>query len=134
MKPEFLYGDNTNFFMLEPAYQEYLLRWYTYDNTDLSDPIKPTKANIKKVEAYIAEHMNGLNIFVAKGFAAAKAGQQNDNLSLRNDGAFHSFCVYVARLYWKFGIKNKWFTEETSKDEFFEMCHPLRYNGTYVHV
>jgi hypothetical protein len=122
--PDYFYGDTTTFMQLPMAYQEFLVRWYYYDNTDETE--LPDTVPIEHIEDYIVDRMNTANMWCAKGFAIAREVSEGDNLDFKNDAGFHTFVLYVARLYFKAGVKNKWFVETITKEDFIKECHALR--------
>jgi hypothetical protein len=123
--PEYFYEMTTTFMSLPKSYQEFLVRWYYYDHSE--DSKIPDTVPVENIENYIVEHMNSSTIWCAKGFAAARnVDENNDNLEFKNDGEFHIFCLYIAKLIFKNGVENNWFSENISKKEFLEQCYALK--------
>ena len=127
--PSFLYPDTKiSFVSLPKPYQEFLVRWYYYDTSD--DSTIPDTVPVEHIDDYVVQHMNPAQMWVAKGFACAKnVDESKDNLDFKNDFEFHICCIYVARLFWDYGIKNDWFKEDVSKADFLKGCYP--FNPTY---
>jgi hypothetical protein len=130
--PAFFYTDKKIPFMSLPmAYQEFLVRWYYYNNTEETQI--PDTIPIENIEEAIAEHLNPANMWSANGFAAARNVTNGDNLDFKNDSEFHGFCVYVAQVYYDFAVKNNWIKADISKKDFLESCQALK--GTYkIHI
>jgi hypothetical protein len=116
---------------LPKPYQEFLVRWYYYDHTD--ETTIPDTVPVEHIEDHIVYRMTSANMWVSKGFASARNVNSNDNLDFKNDAEFNMFCHYVAKLYFRYGVNNKWFKEDISKKEFLEYCHA--FNSTHpIHI
>ena len=105
------------------AYQEYLVRWYYFDNTDETEI--PSTIPIENIENYIPEHLTASHVWESKGFAAARNVDAGDNLDFKNDSEFYTFCIYIAQVFYDFGIANKWFKANISEKAFAKQCYPL---------
>lgn len=132
--PEWLYGNYKSLMDLPKSYQEYFVRWYYYNNSD--DSKIPDTIPVENIEDFIVEHMNGQNLWCAKGFAIARnVDKSEDNLDFKNDAEFHMVVHFVARLWFKMAIENDWIEKDITKEEFEEKCHILRYGGsTSIHI
>jgi hypothetical protein len=111
------------FMTLSPAYQEYLVRFYYYDNTEETE--LPATIPIENIENYAAEHLTASHMWESKGFAAARNVDAGDNLDFKNDSEFNTFCIYIAQVFYDFGIANKWFKANISEKAFLKQCYPL---------
>lgn len=122
--PDYFYTPKKIPFMSLPmAYQEYLVRWYYYNNTDETEI--PDTIPIENIENYIPEHLSASHVWESKGFAAARNVDKGDNLDFKMDSEFNRFCIYLAQVCYDFGIANNWFNSDISKEEFQEQCYLL---------
>lgn len=123
--PDYLFPGVADGFMSVPKpYQEFLVRWYYYDTSD--DTEIPPTVPVENIEEYVATRMNPPNVWVAKGFAIARNVDAGDNLDFKNDGEFHIFCIFVAKMYFKYAVLNNWMDANITKEDFIETCNALK--------
>lgn len=126
--PSWISSNVESLMQLPQPYQEFFVRWYYYDNSEKTK--LPDTIPVENIEAYITDNMNGLHMFAAKGFAAARHVATGDNLDFKNDGEFNAVCHWVAKLYFIKGVSLGWFPEDVSKQEFMHVCYALRFDGS----
>jgi len=129
--PSWIYSQITSLMQLPKPYQEFFIRWYYYNHLDGPDiQYIPDTIPVEYIEDYIIKHMDGLLLFTAKGFVRARnVDKENNNLDFNNDIEFYMVYHWVAKLYFTYGVENKLFTENISKEDFIKECHILKFGG-----
>jgi hypothetical protein len=121
--PEWLYGPDS-FMKLPKAYQEYFVRWYYYENTDETNI--PDTIPVENIENYIAERCEGVHLWCAKGFAAARNVDDGDNLDFKNDSEYCTVLGFCTKMIYKMAIENNWFNTDITEKEFNEYINTYR--------
>jgi len=119
--PDWLHCNYKSLMDLPKSYQEFFIRWYYYDHSDKTNI--PDTIPVEKIEDYIVEHMNGQNLWCAKGFAIARNVDVGDNLDFKNDAEFLIVIHFVAKLWFKMAVENDWIKEDITKADFKQECH-----------
>lgn len=120
--PDYLNG-NTTFMTLPKSYQEYFIRFYYYNNTEQTNI--PDTIPVENIEDYLVHNCTGCVLWNARGFASARNVDAGDNLDFKNDCEFSIVIHYIAKLWYKAAIENKWINENISEKDFEEECIPL---------
>lgn len=110
---------------LPASYREFFVRLFYYRN-NIEEQIQFascvfSQERIQKMEDYLAEHMTFHDLIAAKGFASCLNCRQGTNLKFENNAEYGFVEIYFHQIFYKFGIKNDWFSPNLSSVQFETM-------------
>lgn len=107
---------------LPASYREFFVRLFYYRN-NIEEQIQFascvfSQERIQEIEDYLAEYMTFRDLMAAKGFASCLNCRQGTNLKFENNAEYGFVEIYFYQIFYKFGIKNDWFSHNLSFVEF----------------